>query len=101
MTAAAALQTGRAGHVAVTLANGKIMVIGGQQNNGIRLGSCEIYDPATDTWTPTASLSRPRIYHTATVLANGKALVVGGGSGIWTRRSCTIRFPPPGVRPGR
>jgi len=70
---AANLTTGRSGHTATLLANGKVLVVGG---NGIP--SAELYDPATDSWSAAASLVTARSGHTATLLANGKVLVVGG-----------------------
>ena len=38
----------------------------------------EIYDPATGTWTVTASLNNARGLHTATLLSNGSVVVAGG-----------------------
>ncbi len=68
------LNTGRSYHTATTLANGKVLVVGGDYSNPI----CELYDPATGTWSVTGSLAFGRIYHTATLLPNGKVLVAGG-----------------------
>lgn len=74
------LQGGRAGHTATRLADGRVLVVGGFSN--LTLGtSAEIYDPATDGWSPTGNLvglGEGRANHTATLLPNGKVLVVGG-----------------------
>ncbi|HEX8819855.1 MAG TPA: kelch repeat-containing protein, partial [Archangium sp.] len=40
--------------------------------------TAELYDPATDTWSPTGALRLRRFGHTATLLPSGKVLVVGG-----------------------
>jgi len=70
------LGTGRAGHTATLLPNGKVLVAGG--TNSSILASAELYDPATGNWTLTGSLGTAQSGHTATLLPNGKVLVVGG-----------------------
>jgi hypothetical protein len=72
------LGTGRSGHTATPLLNGKILVVGGQGTNSSFLTSAELYDPATGKWTPTGSLGTAQSGHTATLFPNGKVLVVGG-----------------------
>jgi WD40 repeat protein len=70
------LSTGREGHTATLLLNGKVLVAGGYSIS--YLNSAELYDPATGTWSVTANLNRARGFHTATLLPNGKVLVAGG-----------------------
>jgi N-acetylneuraminic acid mutarotase len=70
------LNTPRSDHTATLLANGKVLVVGGWNDN--RLNSAELYDPASGTWSGTGSLNIARHGHTATLLANGKVLVAGG-----------------------
>ena len=38
----------------------------------------EIYDPASDTWSPAGRLSEARSEHTATLLPDGRVVVAGG-----------------------
>ena len=42
------------------------------------LSAAELYDPATETWTPTGALNTARDGHTETLLVNGAVLVAGG-----------------------
>ncbi|MEZ4332639.1 MAG: NPCBM/NEW2 domain-containing protein [Myxococcota bacterium] len=72
----------------VTLANGELLVIGGNtvaryfDDTGSVLHT-EIYDPASDAWRTTAAISVPRNYHsTALLLKDGRVLAMGGG-GRW------------------
>ena len=49
--------------------------------NGGEDDVAELYDPATGTWSVTASIPGGRWRYTATLLANGKVLVAGGTDG--------------------
>ena len=83
-TTSASLATGREGHKATLLADGKVLVTGGS-NGGGTLTSCEVYDPGAGTWSFTPMpLSIGRANHTATLLPDGKVLIVGGNSGVTT-----------------
>src|SRR5438309_850741 len=107
-TATGSMATARAGHPAVLLRNGKVLVTGGPAElydpltgiwtptgpmsngdgtltllaNGRVLaaggGAAELYDPSTDLWTPTGPMTTARTGHGATLLPNGKVLVEGG-----------------------
>ncbi len=88
LTAAASMTVKRSSHTATTLPDGRVLVAGGRTNNvppAVVLGTAEIYDPVTNTWTSTAgNLNVARRSPTATLLGNGKVLLVGGGDAIAT-----------------
>ncbi len=75
--ATGSLNTPRSGHVSTLLANGKVLVVGGNPANQYITSSAELYDPATGVWTPTGSLNNVNSARTATLLNNGKVLVTG------------------------
>jgi Kelch motif len=82
-TAAAPLTAARTfGHSATTLADGRVLVAGGDDDRlplGERiLDSAEVYNPATNTWTATRPMTVDRLNHLAVLLSNGKVLAVGG-----------------------
>src|SRR5262249_16659472 len=72
------LAIARTVHTATLLSNGKVLVAGGFDTNGVALASAKLYDPANGTWSATGSLGSARAGHTATLLPNGKVLVAGG-----------------------
>jgi large repetitive protein len=70
-------------HSATLLANGEVLVAGGEDVSGNTPGisaetHAELYDPRTGTWTRTASMIVPHVGQTATLLRNGWVLVAGG-----------------------
>jgi hypothetical protein len=60
------------------LLNGKALVAGGQTAASDALGSSELYNPSTGTFTLTGKLITPRSEHTATLLSTGRVLMSGG-----------------------
>lgn len=71
-------------HSATLLSNGSVLVSGG----GTSLGAtdvCELYDPATNTWSITKPLVLgPKVLHSAIRLGDGSVLLVGGSSATST-----------------
>lgn len=65
--------TPRAGHSAVRLLDGRVLVIGADPSSGIT--SAELYDPASGTWSATESPSRLASDSSATLLRDGRVLV--------------------------
>jgi hypothetical protein len=75
------LNTARDQHTATLLNNGTVLMAGGFGASGgqlLPLGSAELYNPATGTFTPSGSLNTARLNHTSTLLNNGMALIAGG-----------------------
>ncbi|MCX6930904.1 MAG: hypothetical protein NT154_48030, partial [Verrucomicrobia bacterium] len=72
-TATDRMNTNHYQRTATLLANGKVLVVGGEAT-----ASAELFDPATGLWTTTGAMSTKRSYQTATLLPSGKVLVAGG-----------------------
>ncbi|MEK7389998.1 MAG: kelch repeat-containing protein [Elusimicrobiota bacterium] len=72
-----ALTTVRAFHTSTLLPDGKILAAGGTNGPSV-LRSAELFDPATETFSPVGAMRAVRDLHTATLLPNGRVLVAGG-----------------------
>jgi len=79
-TASQSSVTPRRFHTATLLPNGKVLIAGGvnSDTNINTVNTAALYDPASDTFTPTGSMQTARFYHTATLLQDGRVLVAGG-----------------------
>jgi Bacterial Ig-like domain (group 2)/Kelch motif/WD40-like Beta Propeller Repeat/Galactose oxidase, central domain len=75
------MQFARVSHQATLLADGLVLVSGGQ-SGGTPVAPAELYNPATGTWSMTGSNVIPRFDHTATLLQDGRVLAAGGVSSI-------------------
>ncbi len=82
-----------------TVVSGRVLVAGGDgclffYYYGLcPLFTAELFDPATGTFTSTASMFVRRSFHTATLLSNGKVLLAGGGSGGGSGLSAELYDP--------
>jgi hypothetical protein len=80
------MNTGRWLHTATLLADGRVLLVGGRDNNCSNPGACsiyslstaEIFDPATGRYTSTGSLNISRFGHSAALLDDGRVLILGG-----------------------
>ncbi len=85
-SSAGTLSAPRYAHTATLLANGKVLIVGGNQtmpNASLPAGadtvsSTELYDPQTNRWSLAASMQTARSSHSATLLEDGRVLVAGG-----------------------
>lgn len=69
---------------ATLLADGKVLVSGGQSRTDTALASAELYDPVSGSWIVTSNMITGRAGHTVALLADGEVLVAGGVSGGFT-----------------
>ncbi len=72
------MSTARQEHAAALLPDGRVLVIGGRDENLTILASAELYDPVANSWSAAADMATTRFNHTSTTLSSGKVLVVGG-----------------------
>jgi N-acetylneuraminic acid mutarotase len=79
--------TPRTNASATLLADGHVLVAGGQDFYGNTLATAEVYDPATGSFAPTGSLGTSREFQAAARLPNGDVLVAGGFSATATTSS--------------
>ena len=85
-SSASPMSTIRFLHTATLLKDGRVLVTGGANDElgGQASATTEIYDPASNTWTPGPPMANARYEHTATLLTDGSVLVAGGYGGNGT-----------------
>jgi hypothetical protein len=96
-TPTGSMQGAREQQSATLLPDGEVLVAGGLNEGGFCCGqfeysSAELYNPATGTWSPTASMATKHAGQTATLLPHGWVLVAGGGTSV-----AEIYEPGPGI----
>jgi hypothetical protein len=86
-------------HTATLLPNGKVLIAGGgtASNGSSPSAVAQLYDPVSNTFTPTGSLAQARSGHSATLLPNGKVVVIGGLGTSSTLSSVEIYDPAAGT----
>lgn len=81
------MHAAREQHSATLLGNGEVLVAGGLNEGGFccsqgGYSSAELYNPASETWTPAASMATVHAGQTATLLHDGSVLIAGGGTAV-------------------
>lgn len=102
---AASMSTPRFGHDLSVLLDGRVLVTGGTSNFvdaendlfatfGAAQDTAELYDPATDTWSPAANaMSAKRMGHSQVALPDGRVLVSGGIDGALDVPALMLQVP--------
>jgi hypothetical protein len=67
----------RRSHTATLLENGRVLIIGGDNQNGV-VSQAEIFDSVSRISTLAAASLTPRTDHSASILLDGRVLVIGG-----------------------
>jgi N-acetylneuraminic acid mutarotase len=120
-SAAPSMSTARFVPTTTLLTDGKVLMAGGITRYSLSMpdgstmsgpsttASAELYDPASNTWSPAPSMSSGRNLHTATRLAGGTVLVTGGYTGSVVTASAELYgsgpelsrapAPPPSTKP--
>jgi Galactose oxidase-like, Early set domain/Fibronectin type III domain/Glyoxal oxidase N-terminus len=81
----APMRNARIYHTLTMLANGEVLAVGGEPTSDQEVVTSgvlptEIWNPATETWSPAAPIAAARNYHsTAILMPNATVLVAGGG----------------------
>jgi N-acetylneuraminic acid mutarotase len=78
---------------ATLLSSGKVLVAGGDDNNGHALATAAVYDPTANAWSAVGKLAHARTEAVAVRLRSGRVLVAGG-SGIPTILGSAELFNP-------
>lgn len=77
------MHVAREKHVALRLANGKVLIAGGYNNH--HLSNAEIYDPANGTFSVVGEMLSGRSDAAAVLLPNGTGFITGGYNGDFLR----------------
>ena len=72
------------------LADGRILVVGGHDSNGVGIANANIFDPITQSWSALPNMAFRRWYPTSTTLPDGRVLVT---SGAQTCLTCLADLP--------
>jgi hypothetical protein len=92
MLETAELQIPRSGHTATRLADGTILIVGGENESG-PIQASEIFDPVSGQFSFGPALLTARADHSAILLEDGRVLIAGGRIGDVRLNSTEIYDP--------
>jgi N-acetylneuraminic acid mutarotase len=99
-TAVAPMASARSFATATLLPNGKVLVAGGEAAGAVLyptyLRTAELFDPATNTWSPAPSMATERAGARATLLSDGRVLVAGGSPDPFNSTASAVIYTPDG-----
>jgi len=78
------MTTTRDRHLATLLQDGRVLVVGGEDDQHKVLATAELYDPSTGSFSLTGSMAEERQaqYSTATLLLDGRVLMAGARGSV-------------------
>ena len=79
---------------AVALADGRVLMTGGQVRPAVATDQAAVYDPTTDSWHSVGPMLMPRLKHTSVLLEDGRVLIIGGSPDDNQLLSSTEIFDP-------
>ncbi len=92
-TRTGSMQRSRWGHTSTLLADGRVLITGGINEEEGFTTSAELYDPKNGVFREISPMRLPRSRHAAVLLADGRVLITGGSSDFDTWRSAEIFDP--------
>ena len=74
------MSAARIGLSATSLHDGRVLVVGGKDTEGVHASS-ELFDPEAGSWQPAASMTQARMYFAQVLLPSGLVLALSGSDG--------------------
>jgi hypothetical protein len=79
-------------HTATLLPDGRVLIVGGLERNGVIQSSAELFDPATGRFAPAGKLQSRRGWGiTAAPLPGGRVLIAGGANASYCGAECYLQ----------
>ena len=86
----------RFAHTATRLLDGRALLVSGTEGEKF-LVSCEVYTPATNSWTATGNLTPARFEHQSLLLNDGRVMTMGGYATTGILSSTAFFNPSTGI----